>query len=135
MAISIVLYDIRIYCRNIHTGFVERDLISFGVLLTWSISYTFWCTLTFCDLVFYYFRYSHSLLADYYLGLWNQTRKKQFVYPHPMAEKLKLVNSVCASLRYTPLQSTEYGHCDGQARFNFRKLNRLPFHLLHAGEK
>lgn len=73
----------------------------------------------------------HSLLADYWLNTWHN-RKKPFTYTKYQMKKLKLSSPESSEDRLVPDQPLIF-KSDNQERFNYRKLNHLPYHLYHAG--
>ena len=68
----------------------------------------------------------HRTLAEYFLGVWSGENKKAFQNKQgDTEEKQRLVS---AQPNVFPKQA------DASEVFNYRKLNELPHHLLHAGE-
>ncbi|VDL97373.1 unnamed protein product [Schistocephalus solidus] len=90
----------------------------------------------------------HSLLADYFLGTWTGI-KKTFKYPAYMVKKLKLPESVeedrCVAAQPYIFDETVTTFATAKrdsvtkitgfprVRFNLRKVNELPWHLIKAG--
>lgn len=55
--------------------------------------------------------------------------KKPFSYTDDLAKRLRLENKDSASVRYVPKQTLVYKIDNTEKRFNFRKLNQMPYHL------
>ncbi|PAA48787.1 hypothetical protein BOX15_Mlig021732g1 [Macrostomum lignano] len=71
----------------------------------------------------------HSIMADYFLGLWSGRRKK-FVYPAYLRKKLEFsMEDRAVPEQPFVLRKDE----DGTAQYNLRKLNELPWHLIKSG--
>ncbi|TPP58913.1 hypothetical protein FGIG_08899 [Fasciola gigantica] len=76
----------------------------------------------------------HSIMADYFLGKWAG-QKKTFRYPEYLVKKLNLPES-SEEERGVPPQPyvfEEHKANAGKQHLNLRKLNELPWHLVHAG--
>ncbi len=76
---------------------------------------------------------THKHLADYFLGKWHAT-EKPFTYNSYQMQKLGLSSPEGKADRLVPPQPIILRDGDSQerAKFNLRKLNNLPWHLLHA---
>ena len=68
----------------------------------------------------------HRTLAEYFLGIWSGEKKKAFQNKQgDSGEKQRLV----------PTQPNMFSKKEETPEiFNYRKLNELPYHLVHAGE-
>ncbi|XP_033763365.1 uncharacterized protein LOC117344647 [Pecten maximus] len=76
----------------------------------------------------------HSLLADYYLGTWHN-KPKPFKYSESQCKKLGLTSLNSEADRKVADQPISFLFTEDEVeekRFNLRKLNKLPFHLINA---
>ncbi|KAL3862495.1 hypothetical protein ACJMK2_008455 [Sinanodonta woodiana] len=78
----------------------------------------------------------HSLMADYYLGIWHGV-KKPFIYSHLQMTRLGLDKAESEADRKVAPQPLifQQGTEKIPTRYNKRKLNRLPYHLFMAGRR
>ncbi|KAK3582783.1 hypothetical protein CHS0354_035720 [Potamilus streckersoni] len=78
----------------------------------------------------------HSLMADYYLGIWHGV-KKPFTYSRLQMTKLGLNKAESEEDRKVAAQPLIFQQGTGKipTRYNKRKLNRLPYHLHMAGRR
>uniref|UniRef100_A0A1I8HIM4 NACHT domain-containing protein n=1 Tax=Macrostomum lignano TaxID=282301 RepID=A0A1I8HIM4_9PLAT len=74
----------------------------------------------------------HSIMADYFLGLWSGRRKK-FVYPAYLRKKLNLPEFSMEDRAVPEQPFVLRKDEDGTAQYNLRKLNELPWHLIKSG--
>ncbi|KAK2159956.1 hypothetical protein LSH36_143g06049 [Paralvinella palmiformis] len=75
----------------------------------------------------------HSLIADYFLGIWGGGVKKPFEYSELQRQRFFLDSTKGAEDRKVPEQPLCFRDTDGKVtRHNLRKLSELPFHLLRA---
>uniref|UniRef100_A0A915AEJ3 WD_REPEATS_REGION domain-containing protein n=2 Tax=Parascaris univalens TaxID=6257 RepID=A0A915AEJ3_PARUN len=75
---------------------------------------------------------THSALADYFLGLWGGV-PKPFQYTEMQKQRFGVIENEGLADRKVPKQPNIFHSKDGkQIRYNTRKLNELPFHLLRA---
>lgn len=75
----------------------------------------------------------HSNMADLFLGKWSRMKRKPFVYNDQLARKLRVKSAHSSAVRYVPEQPLVYNTYNTEARYNYRKLNQLPYHLAKAG--
>ncbi|OWF43078.1 NACHT and WD repeat domain-containing protein 2-like [Mizuhopecten yessoensis] len=76
----------------------------------------------------------HSLLADFYLGTWHN-KQKPFQYSESQYKKLGLASPNSEADRKVADQPISFHFTEDEVeekRFNLRKLNKLPFHLINA---
>ena len=77
--------------------------------------------------------YFHSLISDYYLGVWGGGQQKPFKYTTIQKKRFKLMEDQGMADRKLPAQPLAYYSNEGKlARYNLRKLAVLPFHLIRA---
>ncbi|KAK3582782.1 hypothetical protein CHS0354_035720 [Potamilus streckersoni] len=78
----------------------------------------------------------HSLMADYYLGIWHGV-KKPFTYSPLQMMRLGLEEAESEADRKVAIQPLIFQQGTGKipTRYNKRKLNRLPYHLHMAGRR
>lgn len=77
----------------------------------------------------------HKHLAEYFLGDWHET-PKPFEYNDYQMKRLGLSSPSGEALRLVPAQPLmfEGGNASEKPRYNLRKLNKLPGHLLESGD-
>ena len=71
----------------------------------------------------------YSNMADYFLGVWDGTKRKPFKHPSVLMAKYKLVerdDECCRNVLSQPLSFGDYRRC------NDRKLNMLPYILVRC---
>ena len=79
----------------------------------------------------------HSRVADYFIGRWHG-KKKPYTYNAYLMGKLGLASPHSAADRKVAPQPLIYtsdeqeGYMDRQTRYNLRKLNNLPYHMINA---
>jgi WD40 repeat protein len=77
--------------------------------------------------------YFHSSIADYFLGIWGGGINKPFKYTLSQKQRFNLTAEEGNADRKVPSQPLAYHSVDGRiARYNLRKLELLPFHLIRA---
>ena len=78
----------------------------------------------------------HSLMADYYLGKWHGV-KKPFKYTSEQMKRVEASSPDGEADRRIAAQPIIFSQdADGKnARYNKRKLNKLPYHLCKAGRQ
>ncbi|KAL3862492.1 hypothetical protein ACJMK2_008453 [Sinanodonta woodiana] len=78
----------------------------------------------------------HSLMTDYYLGIWHGV-KKPFTYSPLQVMRLGLKEAKSEADRKVAAQPIIFQQGTGKipTRYNKRKLNRLPYHLYMAGRR
>lgn len=83
-----------------------------------------------------YKREIHSLMADYYLGIWYGV-KKPFKYTPEQMKRLGISSPDGEADRRISEQPLTYKHDKSKkkTRYNKRKLNKLPFHLYEAARQ
>ncbi|TKR88811.1 hypothetical protein L596_012996 [Steinernema carpocapsae] len=75
---------------------------------------------------------THSAIADYFMGVWAGI-PKPFQYTEIQKQRFGLIENEGFADRKVPKQPNVFHIKDGkQIRFNTRKLNELPYHLLRA---
>ena len=76
---------------------------------------------------------THSLIADYFQGIWGGGVKKPFEYSELQRQRFFLDSTKGADDRKVPEQPLCFRDEEGKVtRFNLRKLSELPYHLLRA---
>ncbi|VDK17375.1 unnamed protein product [Anisakis simplex] len=75
---------------------------------------------------------THSALADYFLGIWGGVAKP-FQYTEMQKQRFGIVDNEGLADRKVPKQPNIFHSKGGkQIRYNMRRLNELPYHLLKA---
>ena len=68
----------------------------------------------------------HSIISDYYLGVWSGTKRKPFRHPAVLMAKYKRVDNEDEACRFVPEQPFRFEQSDS---FNLRKISQLPYSL------
>ncbi|KAL4712468.1 hypothetical protein ACJJTC_007484 [Scirpophaga incertulas] len=77
--------------------------------------------------------YFHSMIADYYLGIWGGGIPKPFKYTEIQRHRFNLADKEGIADRKVPLQPLVFTSADGSSkRYNLRKFGELPFHLVRS---
>ncbi|CAB3255055.1 unnamed protein product [Arctia plantaginis] len=77
--------------------------------------------------------YFHSMIADYYLGIWGGGTPKPFKYTEIQRHRFNLADREGVADRKVPLQPLVFTSADGSMkRYNLRKFGELPFHLVRS---
>ncbi|KAG7296838.1 hypothetical protein JYU34_019694 [Plutella xylostella] len=77
--------------------------------------------------------YFHSMIADYYLGIWGGGNPKPFKYTEIQRHRFNLADKEGVADRKVPLQPLVFTSADGaNKRYNLRKFGELPFHLVRS---
>ncbi|XP_013168603.1 PREDICTED: NACHT and WD repeat domain-containing protein 2 [Papilio xuthus] len=77
--------------------------------------------------------YFHSMIADYYLGIWGGGIPKPFKYTEIQRHRFNLADKEGIADRKVPLQPLVFTSTDGSSkRYNLRKFGELPFHLVRS---
>ncbi|XP_048000249.1 NACHT and WD repeat domain-containing protein 2-like [Leguminivora glycinivorella] len=77
--------------------------------------------------------YFHSMIADYYLGIWGGGTPKPFKYTEIQRHRFNLADREGVADRKVPLQPLVFTSADGSTkRYNLRKFGELPFHLVRS---
>ncbi|KAK1124231.1 hypothetical protein K0M31_006606 [Melipona bicolor] len=77
--------------------------------------------------------YFHSMIADYYLGIWGGGRPKPFKYTEIQRHRFNLADKEGVADRKVPEQPLAFYSKDGTiTRYNLRKFGELPFHLVRS---
>ncbi|CAK1595571.1 unnamed protein product [Parnassius mnemosyne] len=77
--------------------------------------------------------YFHSMIADYYLGIWGGGIPKPFKYTEIQRHRFNLADKEGVADRKVPLQPLVFTSADGSSkRYNLRKFGELPFHLVRS---
>ncbi|KAJ0171169.1 hypothetical protein K1T71_013368 [Dendrolimus kikuchii] len=77
--------------------------------------------------------YFHSMIADYYLGIWGGGVPKPFKYTEIQRHRFNLADREGVADRKVPLQPLVFTSADGLSkRYNLRKFGELPFHLVRS---
>ncbi|XP_052753046.1 NACHT and WD repeat domain-containing protein 2 [Galleria mellonella] len=77
--------------------------------------------------------YFHSMIADYYLGIWGGGIPKPFKYTEIQRHRFNLADKEGVADRKVPLQPLVFTSADGSTkRYNLRKFGELPFHLVRS---
>lgn len=78
-------------------------------------------------------RETHSQMADYFVGVWGGGVPKPFEYTELQCQRFGLESSRGSSDRKVPEQPLFFADETGRInRYNLRKLNELPYHLVRA---
>ncbi|KAK0175700.1 hypothetical protein PV327_009429 [Microctonus hyperodae] len=77
--------------------------------------------------------YFHSMIADYYLGIWGGGKPKPFKYTEIQRHRFNLTDKEGVADRKVPEQPLAFYSKDGiLMRYNLRKFGELPYHLVRA---
>ncbi|XP_011338040.1 NACHT and WD repeat domain-containing protein 2 isoform X2 [Ooceraea biroi] len=77
--------------------------------------------------------YFHSMIADYYLGIWGGGKPKPFKYTEIQRHRFNLTDKEGVADRKVPEQPLAFYSKEGTiSRYNLRKFGELPFHLVRA---
>ncbi|XP_026300938.1 NACHT and WD repeat domain-containing protein 2 isoform X2 [Apis mellifera] len=77
--------------------------------------------------------YFHSMIADYYLGIWGGGRPKPFKYTEIQRHRFNLADKEGVADRKVPEQPLAFYSKEGTiSRYNLRKFGELPFHLVRS---
>ena len=88
----------------------------------------------------------HKNISEYYLGTWSESKLKPLFYEHVIMPKINptdnkvaydkpIINRIKLQLnRLVPIQPIKYDdyHTHISPRFNLRKLQIMPYHLIQA---
>lgn len=76
--------------------------------------------------------YFHSMIADYYLGIWGG-KPKPFKYTEIQRHRFGLTDKEGIADRKVPMQPLVFTNKEGKVtRYNLRKFGELPFHLVRS---
>ncbi|KAL7293010.1 hypothetical protein TKK_0013456 [Trichogramma kaykai] len=77
--------------------------------------------------------YFHSMIADYYLGIWGGGVPKPFKYTEIQRHRFNLQDREGIADRKVPEQPLAFYSKEGKiSRYNLRKFGELPFHLVRS---
>ncbi|KAK9753905.1 NACHT domain [Popillia japonica] len=77
--------------------------------------------------------YFHSMIADYYLGIWGGGKPKPFKFTEIQRHRFNLTDKEGSADRKVPVQPLVFHSKDGNvSRYNLRKFGELPYHLVRA---
>ncbi|XP_055855708.1 NACHT and WD repeat domain-containing protein 2 [Episyrphus balteatus] len=77
--------------------------------------------------------YFHSMIADYYLGIWGGGVPKPFKFTEIQRHRFNLTDKEGSADRKVPVQPLMFSSKDGSVtRFNLRKFGELPFHFVRS---
>ncbi|XP_057664227.1 NACHT and WD repeat domain-containing protein 2 [Diorhabda carinulata] len=77
--------------------------------------------------------YFHSMIADYFLGIWGGGKPKPFKYTEIQRHRFNLTDKEGVADRKVPVQPLVFYSKDGKvSRYNLRKFGELPFHLVRS---
>ncbi|XP_014210635.1 NACHT and WD repeat domain-containing protein 2 [Copidosoma floridanum] len=77
--------------------------------------------------------YFHSMIADYYLGIWGGGKPKPFKFTEIQRHRFNLQDKEGVADRKVPEQPLAFYSKEGKlSRYNLRKFGELPFHLVRA---
>ncbi|KAH1018594.1 hypothetical protein HUJ05_006333 [Dendroctonus ponderosae] len=77
--------------------------------------------------------YFHSMIADYFLGIWGGGNPKPFKYTEIQRHRFNLTDKEGAADRKVPVQPLVFYSKDGKvSRYNLRKFGELPYHLVRS---
>ncbi|KAJ8916564.1 hypothetical protein NQ315_000208 [Exocentrus adspersus] len=77
--------------------------------------------------------YFHSMIADYFLGIWGGGKPKPFKYTEIQRHRFNLTDKEGVADRKVPVQPLVFYSKDGAvSRYNLRKFGELPFHLVRS---
>ncbi|GBP66179.1 NACHT domain- and WD repeat-containing protein 1 [Eumeta japonica] len=77
--------------------------------------------------------YFHSMIADYYLGIWGGGTPKPFKYTEIQRHRFNLADKEGVADRKVPVQPLVFTSADGaNKRYNLRKFGELTFHLVRS---
>ncbi|KAJ8954195.1 hypothetical protein NQ318_005790 [Aromia moschata] len=77
--------------------------------------------------------YFHSMIADYFLGIWGGGKPKPFKYTEIQRHRFNLTDKEGIADRKVPVQPLVFYSKEGNvSRYNLRKFGELPFHLVRS---
>nr|CAI5835187.1 unnamed protein product [Callosobruchus analis] len=77
--------------------------------------------------------YFHSMIADYFLGIWGGGKPKPFKYTEIQRHRFNLKDKEGIADRKVPVQPLVFYSKDGKvSRYNLRKFGEMPFHLVRS---
>ncbi|XP_030375810.1 NACHT and WD repeat domain-containing protein 2 [Scaptodrosophila lebanonensis] len=77
--------------------------------------------------------YFHSMIADYYLGIWGGGIPKPFRFTEIQRHRFGLTEKEGSADRKVPIQPLVFTSKDGLSkRYNLRKFGELPFHFVRS---
>ncbi|XP_065565326.1 NACHT and WD repeat domain-containing protein 2-like isoform X3 [Artemia franciscana] len=77
--------------------------------------------------------YFHSMIAEYFLGVWGGGKPKPFKYTEMQIMRFNLPSADGEADRKVPLQPLVFQSKDGiVSRYNLRKFGELPFHFIRS---
>ncbi|KAI8121835.1 NACHT and WD repeat domain-containing protein 2 [Lucilia cuprina] len=77
--------------------------------------------------------YFHSMIADYYLGIWGGGVPKPFKFTEIQRHRFGLTEKEGSADRKVPIQPLVFTSKDGSSkRYNLRKFGELPFHFVRS---
>ncbi|KAH8361900.1 hypothetical protein KR200_007131 [Drosophila serrata] len=77
--------------------------------------------------------YFHSMIADYYLGIWGGGVPKPFKFTEIQRHRFGLADKEGSADRKVPIQPLVFSSKDGLSkRYNLRKFGELPFHFVRS---
>ncbi|KAF2357626.1 P-loop containing nucleoside triphosphate hydrolase [Trinorchestia longiramus] len=77
--------------------------------------------------------YIHSMIADYFLGIWGGGVPKPFKYTEIQKHRFNLKSKDGLADRKVPMQPLVYYNKEGKVtRYNLRKFGELPYHLVRS---
>ncbi|XP_034486259.1 NACHT and WD repeat domain-containing protein 2 [Drosophila innubila] len=77
--------------------------------------------------------YFHSMIADYYLGIWGGGIPKPFKFTEIQRHRFGLADKEGSADRKVPIQPLVFTSKDGLSkRYNLRKFGELPFHFVRS---
>ncbi|XP_055907671.1 NACHT and WD repeat domain-containing protein 2 [Eupeodes corollae] len=77
--------------------------------------------------------YFHSMIADYYLGIWGGGVPKPFKFTEIQRHRFNLTDKEGSADRKVPVQPLMFASKDGSVtRYNLRKFGELPFHFVRS---
>ncbi|XP_058799223.1 NACHT and WD repeat domain-containing protein 2 isoform X2 [Phymastichus coffea] len=77
--------------------------------------------------------YFHSMIADYYLGIWGGGTPKPFKFTEIQRHRFNLQDKEGVADRKVPEQPLAFYSKEGSiTRYNLRKFGELPYHLVRA---
>lgn len=77
--------------------------------------------------------YFHSMIADYFLGIWGGGRAKPFKYTEIQRHRFNLTDKEGVADRKVPEQPLAFYSKEGKlSRYNLRKFGELPYHFIRA---
>lgn len=76
-------------------------------------------------------RQFHSMLADYFMGVWSGVHKP-FKFNDFLMKRYNYSSPQSQADRRVPSQPLSWLGSDGQVRYNFRKLSEMPYNLYYS---